>query len=163
LRRLLSEFRNFDATGKVLVYSTTTPLPTEVLAVAHEFNCEHYALWCRYPDYLQLVGACRVNLTDSFHGAVFSLQAGVNAICLQADMRSWKLQGLRGVHGERLDIFPGLDAGSATSDLAQEIFRVLHSPEYREKQLQRQAAILTAGQHSAEEAWRFVRKTLGLI
>ena len=163
LRGLMGEFRAFDPLGRVLIYSTTTSLPAEVLAVAHEFECEHRATWCRYPDYLQLVGACRVNLTDSFHGVIFSLQAGVSAVCMQADLRSWKLQGLRGAHGERLDIFPGMDGASATSALAQEICKVLRSQEYREKQLQRQAAIIAAGQRAAEEGWQSVRQALGRL
>lgn len=164
LRRLLSEFRASDPLGRVLVYSTTTTLPAEVLAVADEFHCEHHAAWCRYPDYLQQAGSCRVNLTDSFHGVVFSLQAGVIAICLQADMRSWKLQGLRGTHGELLEIFPGLDsAAAATTAVAQEVSKTLHSREHRENKLQQQAAILDAGRRGAEEGWKSVRKTLGQL
>jgi hypothetical protein len=163
LRGLLGRFRDFDPRSRALIYSTTTTLPPEVLAVAEEFGCEHHAAWCRSPDYLQLVGACRINVTDSFHGVIFSLQANVPTVCLQADMRSWKLQGLRGTRGECLDIFPGLAAETAATAVAEEVCKTLGSPEYCEKQLQRQAAILAAGRSGAEEGWQFVYHALGRL
>jgi polysaccharide pyruvyl transferase WcaK-like protein len=163
LRGLLGRFRDFDPQSRVLIYSTTTSLPPEVLSVAGEFGCEHDSQWCRFPDYLQQVGACRVNVTDSFHGVIFSLQANVPTVCLQADMRSWKLQGLRGSRGEYLDIFPSLATESATSAVAEELSKVLGSPEYCKKQLRRQAAILGAGRSGAEEGWQSVYQALGRL
>lgn len=163
LRGLLGRFRDFDPQSRVLIYSTTTSLSPEVLAVAEEFGCEHDTQWCRFPDYLQQVGACRVNVTDSFHGAIFSLQANVATVCLQSDMRSWKLQGLRGTGGECLDIFPGLAAATPTTAVAEEVCKTLGSPEYCEKQLQRQAAILAAGRSGAEKSWQSVYQALGRL
>jgi len=160
LRGLLGRFRDFDPRSRVLIYSTTTSLPPEVLAVAEEFGCEHRAQWCRFPDYLRLVGACRVNVTDSFHGVIFSLQANVPTVCLQADMRSWKLQGLRGSQGEYLDIFPGLAAETAATAVAEEVCKTLGAPEHREKQQRRQAAILAAGRSGAEQGWQSVGQAL---
>jgi hypothetical protein len=55
LRGLLGRFRDFDPQSRVLIYSTTTSLPPEVLSVAGEFGCEHDSQWCRFPDYLQQV------------------------------------------------------------------------------------------------------------
>jgi hypothetical protein len=163
LRGLLGRFRDLDPQNRVLIYSTTTSLPPEVLAVAEEFGCDHHAAWCRYPDYLRLVGLCRVNVTDSFHGVIFSLLANIPTVCLQADLRSWKLQGLRGTHGEYLDIFPGLAANSDATSIAEEVYKTLGSREYREQQLQKQAAILASGRRGAEEGWQSVGNALSRV
>jgi polysaccharide pyruvyl transferase WcaK-like protein len=160
LERLLARYRGLDPDGRILVYSTTTSLPTEVLAVAATFRCDHHAAWCRYPEYLRLVGSCRITVTDSFHGVIFSFQAGVPVVCLQADMASWKLSGLTGDEGERLRIFPGLATDDDAATVVAEVRELARSVDRRTAALALQRAVLEAGRRRAERGWQAVAEEL---
>ncbi len=78
---------------RVKVYTTTHVLPSGLVERVEKLGgvCQPGIL--APPDLLGVPGSCRVNVTDSFHGVIFSLLAGRPAVMCQADLDSWKLQG----------------------------------------------------------------------
>jgi polysaccharide pyruvyl transferase WcaK-like protein len=163
LERFLSRYRSFDPGGRILVYSTTTSLPPEVVAAADAFGCDHSPSWCRYPAYLRLVGSCRITVADSFHGVIFGLQAGVPVVCLQADMGSWKLHGLAGDDGEHLRIFPGLATDDDAALVVAEVWKLAQMADHRTETTRLQRSLLEAGRRRAEDGWQAVREEVAAI
>jgi len=160
LHVFLSKYRSNNKTHPILIYSTTTSLPSDVVALAAKFDCACRTTWIQNPDYLRLVGSCHTNISDSLHGVLFSIKARVPAISLQPDMNSWKLKALKGNQNETLNIFPSLRNSSDAELILAEVNRIQSSSQFRDDILCRQAAILDRGNHLAILAWNVIYDSL---
>ncbi len=94
LARFIRSYKSFRPASRILVYSTTWNLPSDVVNYLSALPCEIKVKMPSYPDYLREVGRCAVNVSDSWHGSIFSMMADRPVICCQTGFKTWKLEGV---------------------------------------------------------------------
>ncbi|HMP90414.1 MAG TPA: polysaccharide pyruvyl transferase family protein [Kiritimatiellia bacterium] len=87
------DYRRLHPNHNVLWYSTTHELDHGAVAIADRHRIIIQPKVSAYPDYLSSPGKCSLNITDSFHGAIFSILADKPVIICQPDLDSHKFQG----------------------------------------------------------------------
>jgi len=91
--KFLGDYRRQWPGHRINIYTTTHPLTDDIAGIAAEFGCDIDKSMPVYPEYLQHPGKCRLNITDSFHGAIFSLLAEKPVIICQPDFTAYKFEG----------------------------------------------------------------------
>jgi len=114
---------------RILIYTTTHELGPDLVAAAERLGADCRPSVLAPPDLLAVPGSCRVNVTDSFHGTIFSLRAGRPAVMCQADYNSWKLQGTFRTGWRGSPVHPGPNSPARTRSLLRLTRRALRNPE----------------------------------
>jgi hypothetical protein len=127
LRAFLNEVRRARPGLQVLVYSTTHQPGEEVSNAVHgladvEPNLPQWA------ECLHLPAACRVNISDSYHGAIFSMMANRPVICCQTDYATWKMQGMRTPYIPAIEMLPGFVSHDEIATLLSRTLAMLDNP-----------------------------------
>jgi hypothetical protein len=145
---------------RFVVYTTTHPLPSGLVEQVQELGgiCRPGIL--APPDLLAVPGSCRVNVTDSFHGVIFSLLAGRPAVMCQADLDSWKLQGTFTSLTQVRSIHPGPNSPTRRFTLQRRIRNVLRDPAGFHSKQTRDIQEL---QQRVEDGWKAVEHTLSRL
>jgi hypothetical protein len=136
--------------ARVLVYSTTFNLRPDLIAHLSSLPCDAQVHMPPYPDYLNQVGRCAINISDSLHGVLFSMLAGRPVIACQSDFKTWKLKGIPGPHQEPLEVLPGLISTDEAMRVLDRLLAVEGNPE---RSLDRQRQIVEYGRRMCEAGW----------
>jgi len=144
----------------MLVYTMSGPLSEEMTTALEPVRCRVERAPPLYPDYVTAVGRCAINVTDSFHGWIFSMMANRPAVCCQTDFESWKLQGTLVPGQEKLEVLDGfIDAPSARTVLD----RVLELEKNPLPNIERQKRYLDYCRKRCDDGWQQVEDTLRSI
>ena len=157
LSRTIRHYKALRPDGRILVYSTTWNIPSEVTGFLSSLPCDIEAVMPSYPDYLRKVGRCAVNVSDSWHGCIFSMMAGRPVICCQPDLKTWKLEGAHAPHQEPLEVLPGL---ISEDDADIVLDRVISTGKDPVSTIEHQRLLVQYGKKLCEEGWAVVKKTL---
>ncbi|MGA0332328.1 MAG: polysaccharide pyruvyl transferase family protein [Kiritimatiellia bacterium] len=139
---------------RVLIYSTTHDLSDSITSGAEALGVACRPGVLAPPMLLSLPGSCRVNVTDSFHGSIFSLLSGRPVVMCQCDFDSWKLQGTFRFGGFHPSLHPGLRSPAFHRSLYRKTLNTLRNPE---KQFRRQSRELPRLARAAAAGWEEVR------
>lgn len=127
LRAFVERIGRKSDPSRIMVYSTTHP-PGDDVRTAVDGLAEVHAGLPRWDDCLRLPGLCRVNVSDSYHGAIFSMRAGRPVICCQTDYASWKIQGTRTPGLADVEVLPGFVSAAAAGTIATRAEEALSNP-----------------------------------
>ncbi|HDH04202.1 MAG TPA: polysaccharide pyruvyl transferase family protein [Nitrospirae bacterium] len=157
LSRIIRHYNIFRPGGRILVYSTTWNIPSEIINSLSSLPCDIEAIMPSYPDYLRKVGRCAINVSDSWHGCIFSMMAGRPVICCQTDLKTWKLQGAHAPSQEPLEVLPGLISKHDADVVLDRVIAAESNPFHV---MEHQRRLIQYGKELCEEGWAVVNKTL---
>lgn len=150
VRRFVELYREARPGTRVLVYTTTRDIPEAMQALARTLGCAVEPAMPRYPHYLRAAGRCAINVSDSYHGVLFSMLAGRPVVVCQPDYASFKLEGIHGAPEDALEVLPGLASKADAERVAE---RVLALERDSAAALARQARIVALGRTLGEAGW----------
>ena len=145
---------------RILWYTTTHALTDEVVSEARRLGCDIQPELPVYPDYLTWPARCRLNITDSFHGAIFSMLADRFVLIAQPDFASYKFQGSSVPGYPTWEPMRGLMAATDISMLMNAIRKIMDHPEQHAEFRKR---LLDFGRTQALTGWSQVEDTLDRI
>jgi Polysaccharide pyruvyl transferase/Sulfotransferase family len=93
LEQLIISYRSKYPAHRLLLYTTTHSLSSDLLNMAEKHGVDAEPMQARHPDFLHHAARCSLNLTDSYHGALFSVLSNRPFISCQPDFQSHKFQG----------------------------------------------------------------------
>ncbi len=150
LKVFLREFIRHKPGARVLLYTTSNPIPAPLADEMRAMTCAVEPALVAYPDYVRAPGRCAVNISDSFHGVIFSMMAGRPVIALQTDFGSWKLHGTLVPGQPAVEVLSGfIDAPSARDILD----RALALAENPTPACERQLRFVEYCRKRAEDGW----------
>lgn len=150
LREFLQRLAAARPGSRVLVYSTTHA-PDEHVRTAAAGLAEIRTDVPSYRARLQDPGSCRVNITDSFHGMIFSIQAGRPTLCCRTDFSSWKMEGTRAPGVPVTEVLPGFVDPTVIPLLLERTIAALGDPALL---LERQGRLLEHARAMADAGWK---------
>ena len=150
LFQLIKNYNSCYPDDRVLVYSTTYEIPQHVTDRISDLSVDIKTDMPLYPNYLKEVGRCAVNVSDSFHGCIFSMMADRPVICCQTDYKTWKLMGLPAPEQEPLEVLPGLVSKQEAKKLLDKVISVRNNPEPLRRYQRR---IANYGRELCEKGW----------
>lgn len=142
---------------RIRMYTTTHPLQDPLCASLRELGVDCLPRVIAPPDLLAVPGHCRVNLTDSFHGVIFSLLAGRAVVPCQADFDSWKLQGTFPNPWWAPRLHPGPTSPEQRRSLHRRVRRALNAPPRLPRRISR---LLDRRRSEALAGWDALRHVL---
>lgn len=154
LSRFIKRYKELYPEDRILVYSTTWDISEDVINPLSSSQCDIKAKMPSYPDYVMEVGRCAINISDSFHGVIFSMIADRPVICCQTGLRTWKLRGIHEPDQEPLTILPGFVNDEEADKILQAILDVKTNLSTT---IERQRRILKYGKALCEEGWYAVK------
>ncbi len=157
LSRIIRRYKSHRPHGRILVYSTTWDIPAEVVHYLSSLPCDVETIMPSYPDYVRKVGRCAINVSDSWHGCIFSMMAGRPVICCQTGLKTWKLEGAHAPSQEPLEVLPGL---VSEHDADVVLDRVISAESNPFKVVEHQRRLIQYGKELCEEGWDAVKNTL---
>ncbi len=156
LREFVRAYAEARPQSRVLVYSTTYHLAPELTRALSGEPCELRPRLVSLGDEA-LIGRCAVNISDSYHGVLYSMLAGRPVIACQTDYRTWKLRGVSAPEQEPLELLPGFINSQEARRVLDRVLAVEREPR---PTLDRQRRIVEYGRERAEAGWRLVRSVL---
>jgi polysaccharide pyruvyl transferase WcaK-like protein len=127
LRDFIGQLREMRAGLCLLVFSTSHR-PDEKVRDAMNGLADVEDDLPRWDECLRIPQKCRVNISDSFHGAIFSMLAARPVICCRPDYSSWKMQGLQEPGIPADEILPGFVSPADIPHLVERTIRALDDP-----------------------------------
>lgn len=127
LRAFVERIGRMSDPSRIVVYSTTHPPGRDIQDAVQGLAGLQTEL-PRWDDCLRLPGLCRVNVSDSYHGAIFGMRAGRPVICCQTDFASWKMQGTRTPGVPDIEVLPGFISTDASGAIASRAEEALLNP-----------------------------------
>lgn len=153
LCRFISRYKEKYPEDRILIYSTTWDIPENLINRLTSLSCDIQSKMPSYPNYVKDVGRCAINISDSFHGVIFSMMADRPVICCQTDLRTWKLRGIHAPDQKPLTILPGF----VNDEEADRIFQAIIDVKSNSANIiERQRRILQYGKALCEEGWKVV-------
>jgi hypothetical protein len=160
LSRFLIGYKALRPDSRTLVYSTTWNLPADIVDYLSSLPCDIRAKMPSYPNYVNDIGRCAVNVSDSWHGVIFSMLADRPTICCQTDLRTWKLEGAHAPGQVPLTVLPGLISEQDAETVLRSVIDVQENPA---PVLGHQRCLVEYGKKLCEEGWAAVERTLASI
>jgi len=93
LEQFIISYRRTYPAHRLLLYTTTHAFSSELLNMAEKHGVDAEPKLVRYPEFLHHPARCSLNLTDSYHGALFSMLSNRPFIACQPDFQSHKFKG----------------------------------------------------------------------
>lgn len=154
ISRFISRYNEKYPEDRILVYSTTWDIPEDVINLLSSLPCDIKPKMPSYPDYIREIGRCAINISDSFHGVIFSMMADRPVICCQSGLRTWKLRGIHEPDQEPLTILPGF----VNDEEADKVLKAVSDVKTNLSTIiERQRRILRYGKELCEEGWMTVK------
>lgn len=150
LREFLLRLRDARPQESILVYSTTHAPDAEVRAAADGL-AEVQNTVPLPENALASPSSCVVNISDSFHGVIFSMMARRPVVACQTDFSTWKLQGTRTPGLPDFNVLPGFDLVRHVPALLRETLR---AHEQADRIVAEQDVRLHHAREAAESGWR---------
>lgn len=160
LERCIAGYKAYRPQSRILVYSTTWNIPTEVMEFLSSLPCDVTQAMPRYPDYVREVGRCATNVSDSWHGSIFSMLADRPVICCQTGLKTWKLEGIHAPDQEPLRILAGLVSIPEADIVLEHVAAAERNPA---AVIAKQRRIVEYGRTLCEEGWRAVEEVVRSI
>jgi polysaccharide pyruvyl transferase len=157
MQEFIEQYRAARPRARILIYSTTFDLPREVLVLASAQGCTVEPRVLRYPNVLRTIARSRVNVSDSFHGALFSMLADRAVICLRPDFQTWKLEGIHAPGDVPLGVLPGFVNHAEARRVVERVRAVEENPT---PTLDHQRRIVAYGRAGCERGWAALAATL---
>lgn len=157
LSRFILRYKELCPNDRILVYSTTWDLSPDVVKCLSLLPCDAQVKMPSYPEYVRTVGRCAVNVSDSWHGCLFSMIADRPVVCCQTGLRTWKLEGVHAPEQEPLKVLPGLISEQDADTVLDSVIAVQKDPL---PVLDRQRRIVQYGRKLSEEGWTAVKKIM---
>ncbi len=127
LREFLIQLGRSRPGLRILIYSTTHTPGGDVFKAADGLAEVEREL-PRWDECLRLPASCSVNISDSFHGAIFSMIAGRPVICCQTDYSSWKIEGMSTPDCPGIEVMPGFVSRDEIASLLARTLDALDNP-----------------------------------
>lgn len=157
LKLFLKEYIRRKPDARLLAYTTSNPIPAPLADELRLLACTVEPDCVEYPDYVRAAGRCAVNVSDSFHGVIFSMMAGRPALALQPDFGSWKLHGTLVPGQPSMETLPGfVDAPSARDILDRALSLGENPGSVSEKQLR----FVEYCRKRAEDGWQQAERAI---
>jgi hypothetical protein len=163
LETFLSLYRKEEANAPVLVFSTTTAIPPDVFDLARKLDFTVLPSFIKYPHYLQTIGRCRINVSDSYHGIIFSVKSDRHVIPLQPGLKTWKLAGMHEVEGTPFQIHQGINSPETALEVLDAVMQISERPDVAKRTLSHQREVLSFCREAAEHGWEEVSDVLNKI
>jgi polysaccharide pyruvyl transferase WcaK-like protein len=160
LAQFILNYKEIKPRARLLVYSTSFDLPVEVTNYLSSLPCEVQVKMPMYPNYLKFIGRCAINISDSFHGVLFSMLAGRPVICCQSDFKTWKIKGITSPEEEPLKVLPGFISDHESQRMLDQVLLVESDPL---PLLHRQMRAIKYGKQLCEEGWTRVKNTVNSV
>ncbi len=158
--QFVSNFQREFAGERVHVYSTTRQLPDLLQSRLVDAGCHVQTSMSGWPEYLREPGRSAINLSDSFHGVLFSMMAGRPVIPCQTDLRTWKLRGIHPPDSAPLLIRRGFVDAAGADELLEAVRGV---KEAHASVLEYQMRLLNHGRALANDGWARVGEVVARI
>lgn len=142
----------------VLLYTTTHVLPEDLQQVAAAMGIEAIPDVLAPPEIHTVPGRCAVNVTDSFHGGIFSVTSERPAVFCQSDFASWKFSGTFCGGGLANQIHPGPVSAFRRFTLMRRIMAAHANPG---AWMERQTRDLATNRALVETGWEAVANVIG--
>ncbi len=155
--RFVEVYRARRPDRRILVYTTTRDIPEDMQRRARALGCEVEPAMPRHPNYLRAIGRCAVNVSDSYHGVLFSMLAGRPVISCQPDYASFKLEGIHGAPEDAVVVMPGLTSKREAERVGARVFAL---EDDASAALASQARIVALGRALCEAGWSAVLEPL---
>ncbi len=157
LAQFITEYHAQRPRARILVYSTAFYLTDEVVARLATLPCDCQRDIIPYPDYLHVIGQCTTNVSDSYHGVLFSMMAERPVVCCQTDLRTWKLEGISAPGQPALRVVPGLVNAEGVHQVLDAILSIERDPL---PVLDQQRQIVEYGRTMSRQGWNLVEQAL---
>ena len=135
---------------RILLYTTTHDLDEALLTEVENLQIPCLPKTLVAADMHRVPASCALNLTDSFHGAIFSMTSGRPVVICQSDFGSWKLQGTFLGGGIPNRIHPGPVNPRQRKSLIRVLEKAVKNPA---RWLERQTRDLTSNREKLEMGW----------
>lgn len=157
LKLFLREYLRQKPSARVLVYTTSNPFTPDQTEALEDIPCTVESAPPVQPDFLRAIGRCAVNVSDSFHGVVFSMLARRPVVALQPDFESWKLHGTLVPGQSPMEVLPGFVDAPAARAVLDRVLEVQADPTPVQE---RQSRFVEHCRRRAEDGWQRVESVL---
>lgn len=159
VEHFLQEYRHANPGARILVFTTTNPLPNEVVHRLAPLATEIRPEIVPYPDGWRVARSCRLHVTDSYHGFIFCVMTERPVVLMQSDFQSWKFLGTTAPGLPPWNVLPPL----MDEHVAESLLAELHSVERNAEEHRHRMALLAAyGRERAEQGWSRVLAAAGV-